>query len=131
MFIDASALTRILANELDRPDLLARIERAQTRLTSPLAVWETTIAIARILGIAIPEATDAVEWMLAIAEIDIIAIAPEKRAIAIGAFDRFGKARHPAALNFGDYFAYACARHARVALLFKGVDFSQTDIAPA
>jgi ribonuclease VapC len=131
MFIDASALTGILANEPDGADLLARIERAKTRLTSPLAVWETTIAIGRILGLDIPAAAAAVESLLAIAEIDIMAITPDMRAIAISAYDQFGKSRHPAALNFGDCFAYACARHAQVPLLFKGDDFSQTDIAAA
>ncbi len=41
------------------------------------------------------------------------------------------KGRHPAALNFGDCFAYACARHAGISLLYKGEDFPLTDIAPA
>jgi ribonuclease VapC len=47
------------------------------------------------------------------------------------AFARFGKGRHPAALNSGDCFAYACARHARVPMLYKGDDFALTDIEPA
>ena len=50
---------------------------------------------------------------------------------AIRAFDRFGRGRHPARLNMGDCFAYACARSLAVPLLFKGDDFSQTDIAVA
>ena len=48
---------------------------------------------------------------------------------AVGAWRRFGKGRHPAGLNFGDCFSYATARLAGVPLLFKGDDFSQTDIA--
>lgn len=56
---------------------------------------------------------------------------PAVRHIAIDAFDRYGKSRHPAALNFGDCFAYACARHAGVPLLYKGDDFPQTDIETA
>jgi len=51
--------------------------------------------------------------------------------MAIDAFERFGKGRHPAALNFGDCFAYACARRFGVPLLYKGDDFPQTDIEPA
>ena len=49
MFVDASALTAILAGEPDAAALVARLQRARQRLTSPLAVWETTIALARIM----------------------------------------------------------------------------------
>jgi ribonuclease VapC len=51
--------------------------------------------------------------------------------LALDAFRRYGKGRHPAALNFGDCFAYACAKHHKVPLLHKGNDFSQTDILTA
>jgi ribonuclease VapC len=61
----------------------------------------------------------------------VIAVPAEARAAAIDAWDRYGKSRHPAALNFGDCFAYACARIAGVPLLCKGNDFSQTDIETA
>ena len=44
------------------------------------------------------------------------------------AYRRFGKGRHPAALNFGDCLSYALAKHRNEALLFKGQDFSQTDV---
>ena len=50
---------------------------------------------------------------------------------AIKAFDRFGRGRHPARLNMGDCFAYACAKTLAVPLLFKDDDFSQTDVAIA
>jgi ribonuclease VapC len=50
---------------------------------------------------------------------------------AIAAFDRFGKRRHPAGLNMGDCFAYACANELDVPLLFKGDDFPLTDITIA
>ena len=50
---------------------------------------------------------------------------------ALRAFERFGRGRHPARLNMGDCFAYACARALDVPLLFKGEDFAQTDIAVA
>jgi ribonuclease VapC len=61
-------------------------------------------------------------------EIEVIAIAPTMVAAAVEAYQRFGKGRHPAGLNFGDCFAYACARHLDMPLLFKGDDFSRTDI---
>jgi len=131
MFIDASALTAILADEADGPELLARLEKGRTRITSPLAVWESTIAVARILGLSIQESAEAVEQFLSLAEIEVAAVDPAVRHLAITAYDRYGKSRHPAALNFGDCFAYAGARHARVPLLYKGDDFPLTDIETA
>ncbi len=56
---------------------------------------------------------------------------PEIGRAAMDAFDRYGRGRHPARLNIGDCFAYACARTLAVPLLFKGADFSQTDIVVA
>lgn len=61
MFIDASALTAILINEQDARELLARAQNYAVRLTSPLAIWETTIAVARRLGLGIEDAKLAVE----------------------------------------------------------------------
>ncbi|MEF2550646.1 type II toxin-antitoxin system VapC family toxin [Aurantimonas sp. A2-1-M11] len=65
------------------------------------------------------------------AGIDLVAIPPVATSTAIEAYARYGKGRHPAALNFGDCFAYACARHFNLPLLFKGDDFARTDIRPA
>lgn len=131
MFIDASALTAILVNEPDAAALLARLQNAQMRITSAPAIWETTVAISRVLALPISEAEAAVDAFLPLAEIELIPVAPAAGKIAIQAYDRYGKGRHPAALNFGDCFAYACARHARVPLLYKGDDFPQTDIETA
>lgn len=99
-----------------------------TRLTSPLAAWETTIAVSRVLDLSIAEATEAVESYLALMEIEMVGVPRETARIALDAFDRFGKGRHPARRNFGDCFAYACARRPGQPLMFKGADFPQTDI---
>jgi ribonuclease VapC len=131
MFVDASALTAILADEGDAPELLARLQKARVRITSPLAVWETVLAISRILDLEVGHAHEAVEEFLVLSEIQVIAVPPEARNHAIDAYDRYGKSRHPASLNFGDCFAYACARIAGVPLLYKGDDFPQTDIETA
>lgn len=128
MFVDASALTAILTSEEDGPDLLARLQSGSRRLTSPLAVWETAIAVARILGLDVADAHQAVEDFLQLAAIEVIAVPAETRHAAITAYARYGKSRHPAALNFGDCFAYACARQERLPLLYEGDDFAQTDI---
>ncbi len=48
--------------------------------------------------------------------------------LAVECFERYGKGRHPAGLNFGDCLSYACAKAHGAALLFKGGDFAQTDV---
>jgi ribonuclease VapC len=131
MFIDASALTAMLTDESDARELLARVQNYRAPFTSPLAVWETAIAVARVLNFEVKEAAAAVEAFLVLAEIDVRPVPAEARGLALEAFERFGKGRHPAALNFGDCFAYACARLARAPLLYKGDDFAQTDIETA
>lgn len=131
MFIDASALTAILTSEQDTRELLARMQNSNERVTSPLAIWETTIAVARRLGLDIKDAQLAVEDFLKLVNVDVCAVPAEARDLAIDAYARYGKGRHPAALNFGDCFAYACARAARAPLLYKGDDFPQTDIETA
>lgn len=131
IFVDASALTAILADEPDAADLVRRIEQAASRITSPIALWETAVAITRQLDVPVADAFSTVNALCTAAKITVVPIPPEATAIALDAFDRYGKARHRAALNMGDCFAYAAAVHAGVPLLFKGNDFSQTDIAAA
>jgi ribonuclease VapC len=72
-----------------------------------------------------------VERLLQEAGIEIAAVTPQQAEIAIEAFRRYGKGRHPAALNIGDCFAYALAKATGHPLLFKGDDFAQTDISSA
>ncbi len=130
MFVDASALTAILVNEPGADELVARLELAERRVTSPLAVWETAVAVARLLGLSPSAACSEVMDYLSIAGIELTAVAPETAMIATDAFERYGKGRHRAALNFGDCFAYACARQSGVPLLWTGSDFALTDIEP-
>ena len=131
MFVDASALTAMLTDERDARELLARAQNHPVRFTSPLAVCETVIAVARVLGLDVQSAASAVEDFLILTEIEVRPVPAEVRGLALEAFGRFGKGRHPAALKFGDCFAYACARFAGAPLLYKGDDFPQTDIEAA
>lgn len=131
MFVDASALTAILVTEADAASLKERLLARVPRLTSPLAVWETILAVSRRRALDVHEAEAVVESFLRLAEIEVMPIPAEARREAISAHARFGKGRHAAALNFGDCFAYACARHARAPILYKGDDFSRTDIEAA
>ena len=90
MFIDASALTAIITDEVDAFDLAARMHASRARLTSPLAISETTLAVTRILRLPISEAAVAVERFLATADIRVVAIDPAVRHAAIDAHERFG-----------------------------------------
>ena len=112
MFIDASALTAMLVDERDARELLARMQNYPRRVTSPLAVWETVVAVARILGLEVDAAEAAVEAFLALTDVSVAPVPAEVRRLGLPAFARFGKGRHPAALKFGDCFAYACAKQA-------------------
>lgn len=131
MFIDASALTALMTVEDGSMHLFDRVERAKTRITSPLAIWETAVAISRRTGLEVEQAGHEVDAYLTLAKIDSMALPTEVAALALEAFDRYGKGRHPARLNMGDCFAYACARHFGQPLLYKGDDFALTDIEAA
>ncbi len=131
MFIDASALTAMVAGEPEAAEFLARLEKSSRRVTSPVAVWETTVAVARALNFSVENSHAAVARFLKVIGIESLPIPPEVAALALAAFDRYGKGRHPARLNMGDCFAYACARHFGQPLLYKGDDFALTDIETA
>ena len=64
-------------------------------------------------------------------KMEIAPFTESQAGLAREAFRRYGKGRHPAKLNFGDCMAYALAKETGEELLFKGTDFSQTDIAIA
>jgi len=131
MFIDASAFCAILLGESDSDRLVFVIALAESPATSAIAVWETARALVARQGVSVATATQDVENFLGGAGVRIVPIGRVESRLALEAFDRFGKGRHPAALNMGDCFAYACARSLGVPLLFKGDDFSQTDIETA
>lgn len=131
MFVDASALVAILTDENDARHFAARLEISDVRCTSPAAIWETAINVSRILGLPVTDIEPVILQFLADMKIELVPIPPESAHLAIVAFHRFGKGRHPAHLNFGDCMAYACAKHYQLPLLFKGQDFALTDIEAA
>jgi ribonuclease VapC len=131
MFIDASAIVAILAQEPEAAVLTSRLARNGRLYTSPLALYEAALGLARSARIPIAIAQTEIDQFTDEAGVQLIAITPEMGRDAIAAFERFGRGRHPAQLNMGDCFAYACTRALGVPLLFKGADFPQTDIAVA
>ena len=131
MFVDASALVAILASEDGAETLLKRLQQAESRHTSPMAIWETSLALGRQRQLAPTDALRLVKEFLKVLSVTVEAVSREIGELAVVAHQRFGKGRHPAGLNFGDCFAYACARHLDMPLLYKGDDFPQTDIETA
>lgn len=129
MIVDASALVSILLEEDDAEELNLRLEAADVRFTHPVSVYETVTALMRTTGRAVDAAESVVVRFLAQAEIVLIPIGRAETNAALDAFARYGKGRHPAALNMGDCFSYACARARGLSLLYKGDDFAQTDLA--
>lgn len=143
MYIDASAIVAILAEESDAPDLFVRIDAATTTLyVSPLTVYEAVISLARkkadsqgLKGKPVPTsmieaAQAAVAQLLGDFGVKEIMISADIGRKAVEAAKRYGRTvGHAADLNFGDCFAYACAKAYRVPLLYKGNDFAQTDLA--
>ncbi|HVT23082.1 MAG TPA: type II toxin-antitoxin system VapC family toxin [Rhizomicrobium sp.] len=131
MFVDASAIIAILANEKEGPALLAKLDGATASFTSPVAIYEASLGLARSQRISIEDAERVVTTLTKDKRTDVVAISAKTSAIALNAFSRFGKGRNPAGLNMGDCFAYACAKELGVPLLYKGDDFAMTDIEVA
>src|SRR4051812_16745684 len=118
MFIDASAIIAIVAREADGAALAARLGQAVDIRTSPIAVFEAVLGLARIGNIAIAEAQAVVDRFVDEIGAQVVPITEATGRDALSAFDRFGKGRHAAQLNMGDCFAYACARACEAPLLF-------------
>jgi ribonuclease VapC len=109
--------------------LAARLDKAQQPRTSAVALYEAILGLARSRRLSAGEAANVVDQFLDRTGAEIIPITGEIGRVAIEAFEHLGRGRHPARLNMGDCFAYACARALNVPLLYNGDDFSQTDIA--
>ena len=89
------------------------------------------LGIARTRTVEIQTAETILDRFLEQARVQVVPITSEIGRGALSAFERYGRGRHPAALNMGDCFAYACARVLDMPLLFKGDDFPLTDITIA
>jgi ribonuclease VapC len=128
MIIDTSALVGILDQEPDAERLVRAIARASERILSAATLVETGIVMQTRRG---DEAARDLDLLLAKFDVEIVPVSAKQADIARKAFRRFGRGRHPARLNFGDCFAYALAKDKSGPLLFKGNDFTQTDISAA
>lgn len=125
MIIDTSALLAVLYQEADADWYINAIAEASICRMSAANFLEAAINI-DAYGDA--EASRQLDTFVRRAGIEIVAVTGHQAQIARQAYRDFGKGRHKAALNFGDCFAYALAREVDESLLFKGNDFTHTDI---
>ena len=128
MIVDSSALLAILFSEPDARRHAAAIMSASPCRISVANVLETSIVVEGRGG---DSAAHELDTLLEKAEVELVPVTVEHLEAARRAWRRFGRGNHPAALNFGDCFAYALARATGEPLLFKGDDFAQTDIEAA
>ena len=125
--VDSSAIVAVLLGELDA----SQFADAMTRSVGDLHISVVTRVEAAIVLEARhgSEATADLEILLGRLSIQEQSVTPAQADLALRAWRRFGKGRHPAKLNFGDCFSYALAASMNARLLFKGDDFRQTDVA--
>jgi len=125
IIVDASALIAICFDEPDAEQFATALANANERRISAVNYLEAAIRIDREDSTITSQKFEALIKHL---KIRIEPVTAEQTHLARTAYAQYGKGVHPAALNFGDCFAYALSKHTRMPLLFKGNDFSQTDI---
>lgn len=125
--VDTSAVVAVVLGEPDAERYLAALQATETKM-SLVSMVEAAIVVESRQG---ADAARDLRLLVDGAIDDLVPVDASCSEAAIAAWRRFGKGRHPAALNFGDCFAYAVAQLEGLPLLFKGDDFSQTDLRVA
>lgn len=123
--VDTSALMAIVLNEPEADACAAVLEAEDNLLISAGTVAEAMIVAAR------RNVGQEMERLLAGLGFEVVCVTPAAAQRIANAYARWGKGVHPAALNFGDCFAYEIAREHHCPLLFVGQDFTQTDLESA
>ena len=125
MVLDTSAILAILQDEPERRKFNEAIEEAESRSLSTASFVECSMILESRYG---ADGIRDLDLFIAKAQVSLIPVDEEQADLARRAFRKYGKGRHPAGLNFGDCFSYALSQALNEALLFKGNDFSQTDV---
>lgn len=129
MIVDSSAMVAIIRGERDGSRLAARLSESDSARMSAATLVELSIVIDRDSS---PNSAALLDELFDRSGIEVVPFTAEHARIARRAYQEFGKGSgHRAGLNFGDCFAYALAKQSGGPLLFKGDDFSHTDIVPA
>jgi ribonuclease VapC len=126
MVVDTSALIALLSMEPESARLAVALESDATRLISAATVVEAGLVIESRYG---PVGGRELDLLIVKAGLSTEAVTAEQADVARDAWRRYGKGRHSAGLTFGNCFSYALAKVTGEPLLFKGDDFTHTDIA--
>ena len=128
MVVDTSAVLAILLEEPEAAEFAQLIEDDPAPVISATSVVEAGIVLTSRYG---PDARGDLQDFLAQGGLQVEPVTAEQADLALDAYQRYGKGRHRAGLNFGDCFAYALCKATDQPLLFKGQDFVLTDIKRA
>ena len=126
MVIDTSAILAILLGEPESEVFMQALAEDTKRLTSAVSALEAAIVIHNRKG---PAGARELDLLIFTAGIVTVSMNEEQVRLAKEAYVKFGKGHHPAALNMGDCCSYALSRLSGEPLLYKGDDFSKTDIS--
>jgi ribonuclease VapC len=128
MFIDTSVIVAILSKEPDATVFANRIEAGEC-ITSALVILEAAMRLSTKLGLDPVVVGQRIQAFLDEAQITLAPMDTMTASLAVKAFADYGKGRgHPAQLNLADCLSYACAKAQGVPPLYKGKDFSHTDL---
>ena len=128
MILDSSALVAIVLREPEQDRILERMDAASRLGIGAPTLVEVAIVLSARLG---NDARGLVSRLVIEGNIAVVPFTDAHFGVALTAWLRYGRGRHPAQLNFGDCLAYATARVAREPLLFTGEDFARTDVPAA
>jgi ribonuclease VapC len=128
MIVDTSAIIAVLRNEPDAVAIGEALQRSQICRLSAVTYVEAGVVTDSNRN---PVLSRRLDDLIRDVRMRIETVTPQQAQIARQAYRDFGKGRYKAGLNFGDCFAYALAKDLDEPLLFKGTDFTHTDIEAA
>jgi ribonuclease VapC len=123
--LDSSAIVAMMLREPTASSLANALDHVRPRLASAATVLESSLVLQQRLG---PSADVLLDDFLRDFDVEVVAFDGGHLREARDAARRYGRGRHPAALNFGDCFSYALAMTRGLPLLFVGEDFARTDV---
>jgi len=122
--LDTSAMVAMVSGEEGADQLLERTQSYTHKLVGAPSMLEAAMVLVGRKGLRVSDLTA----FLSRIESEIVAFDSHHAEMAAQAFEQYGRARHPAGLNFGDCMSYAIAKRANAPILFTGNDFSRTDL---
>jgi ribonuclease VapC len=125
MVIDTSVLIAILLKEPEALCFMRTIVDSEKRVLSAFSLLEASLVILARKG---EPGLAELNKLLQLIKVEIVAFDAQQAALAVSAWQQFGKGQHAAKLNIGDCCVYALSRQLGEPLLFKGGDFAQTDL---